>query len=63
MINIMNTSTPLNQAYEEIVQFLAGGITPQSLIEFQASEAVKDRVADLIFREKMRLLHLMKNLS
>ncbi|HBY81435.1 MAG TPA: hypothetical protein DEG47_31595, partial [Cyanobacteria bacterium UBA11148] len=32
--------------------FLAAGITSQSLIEFQVSETVKEKVADLIFREK-----------
>jgi uncharacterized protein (DUF58 family) len=48
----MNTSIPYNPAYEEIIKFIAGGVTPQSLIAFQPSEAVKERVADLIFREK-----------
>ncbi|MGM3307682.1 hypothetical protein ACSQ6I_17215 [Anabaena sp. WFMT] len=48
----MNTSIPLNPAYDEIIKFIAGGVTPQSLIAFQASESVKERVADLIFREK-----------
>ena len=48
----MNTSIRMNPAYEEIINFLAQGITPQSLIEFQVSNTVKERVADLIFREK-----------
>ena len=48
----MKTSISINPAYEEIINFLAAGITSQSLIEFQASETVKERVADLIFREK-----------
>jgi hypothetical protein len=50
----MNTQTEinLNPAYQEIINFLAGGMTSQSLIEFQVSETVKERVADLIFREK-----------
>ena len=48
----MKTSISINPAYEEIINFLAAGITPQSLIEFQLSEFVKERVADLIFREK-----------
>ena len=38
--------------YDEIINFLAAGITPKSLIEFQPSETTKERVADLIFREK-----------
>jgi len=48
----MIPSVPMTRAYEEIINFLAAGITPQSLIDFQASEVVKERVADLIFQEK-----------
>ena len=40
------------RAYEEIVDFLAAGTSPDSLIRFQPSEAAKERVADLIRREK-----------
>jgi hypothetical protein len=39
-------------AYTEIIDFLAAGMPPKSLIEFQPSEAAKERVSDLIFREK-----------
>ncbi len=39
-------------AYEELVDFLAGGTTPSSLVAFRPSEATRDRVADLIHREK-----------
>jgi hypothetical protein len=52
----MTTLVNINPAYEEIINFLAGGITSQSLIEFQVSETVKERVADLIFREKNDVL-------
>lgn len=48
----MRTAVGINPAYEEIINFLAAGITSQSLIEFQSSKTVKERVADLIFREK-----------
>ncbi|NEP57077.1 MAG: hypothetical protein F6K31_08635 [Symploca sp. SIO2G7] len=48
----MKTSIGINLAYEEIINFLAAGITSQSLIEFQISDKVKDRVDELIFREK-----------
>ncbi len=30
----MKTSISINPAYEEIINFLAGGITSQSLVEF-----------------------------
>jgi hypothetical protein len=39
-------------AYEEIVEFIAAGTTPSSVVAFRPSEAVKARVADLIDREK-----------
>ncbi|MBD2325653.1 hypothetical protein [Alkalinema sp. FACHB-956] len=47
-------TTPINTptAYDEIIDFLAAGITPKELIEFQPSEVAKERVSDLIFREK-----------
>ncbi len=48
----MKTSISINPAYEEIINFLAAGITSQSLVEFQVSETAKERVSDLIFREK-----------
>jgi hypothetical protein len=47
---IMPIETPL--AYDEIINFMAAGMTPKSLIAFQLSEAAKERVGDLIFREK-----------
>lgn len=54
----MKKSISINRAYEEIIDFLAGGITSQSLIEFQVSDTVKERVADLIFREKNETLSI-----
>ena len=39
-------------AYEELVDLLAGGTPPSSLAAFQPSEVTRDRVADLIRREK-----------
>ena len=40
------------KAYEEIVDFIAAGSTPDDVIAFRPSNAAKDRVADLIYREK-----------
>jgi len=42
----------MTRAYEEIIDFIAAGTTPSSLIAFQPSEEVKARAADLIHREK-----------
>ncbi len=40
------------RAYEEVIEFIAAGTRPSSLIAFQPSDTVKERVADLIHREK-----------
>jgi hypothetical protein len=39
-------------AYEEFVDFLAGGSTPQGVIDFRPSDTTKTRVAELIHRQK-----------
>jgi hypothetical protein len=41
------------KAYEEIVEFIARGTTPDNVAAFRASESTKERVADLIQREKI----------
>lgn len=40
------------RAYEEVIEFIAAGTTPSSVINFQPSNEVKERVVDLIRREK-----------
>ena len=40
------------RAYDEIVEFIAGGTTPDSVARFEPSQATKDYVADLIHKEK-----------
>jgi hypothetical protein len=40
------------RAYEEIVDFIANGSTPDAVAHFEASVAAKERVAELILREK-----------
>lgn len=39
-------------AYEEIIDFIAGGITPGKIVAFRPSEASKIRVNELIQRTK-----------
>ena len=63
------------RAYDEIVDFIAAGTTPEEVARFEASPETKDRIADLIHREKtsgltpdeaseidhyLRLEHLMR---
>jgi hypothetical protein len=45
---IMNTV----KAYEEVIDFIAAGTTPQNFIAFRPSGAAQERVADLLLREK-----------
>lgn len=40
------------KAYEEVVDFIAAGTTPQNVIAFRPSEESQARVADLLAREK-----------
>ena len=42
----------MTRADEEIIDFIAAGTTPAGVAGFEASEAVKDRAAELIAREK-----------
>ena len=42
----------MTKAYEEVIEFIAAGTSPSSVITFRPSDAVKERVVDLICREK-----------
>jgi hypothetical protein len=42
----------MTRVYEEIVDFIAAGVTPDQVATFQPSTHVKDRVAELIVKEK-----------
>jgi len=42
----------MTRAYEELVDFIAGGTSPRDVVTYQPSEAAKARVADLIEQEK-----------
>ena len=63
------------RAYDEIVEFIASGTTPETVASFEPSQATKNYVADLIHKEKtagltpeevleldhfMKLEHLMR---
>lgn len=40
------------KVYEEVIDFIAAGTTPQNVIAFRPSEAAQVRVTDLLSREK-----------
>lgn len=44
------------RAYEEVIEFIAAGSSPQNVVAFRPSENAKERVADLIDREKVASL-------
>lgn len=44
------------RAYKEIVDFIASGTTPEAVANFSASEESKNRVAELIAKEKASVL-------
>jgi hypothetical protein len=44
------------KAYEEIIEFIARGTTPGNVAAFRPSEKTKERVAELIRREKTSAL-------
>lgn len=48
----MNQPITIPQASEELIDFIASGATPQQIVSFQASQQVKERVANLIKQEK-----------
>lgn len=44
------------KAYEEVIDFIAAGTTPQNVIAFRPSEAAQERLTELISREKQGAL-------
>lgn len=47
-------STP--KAYEEVIEFIAAGTSPQNVVAFRPSRSARERVAELIQREKTATL-------
>jgi len=46
------------KAYEEVIEFIAAETSPNKLIVFEPSEVAKNRIADLIYKEKTSGLSL-----
>lgn len=42
----------MTRAYEEIIDFIAAGTSPQAVTDFRPSDEARQRVADLTAREK-----------
>ena len=48
----MTTSVKTIKVYDEIIDFIAAGTTPKSLINFKLSVAAQERLEDLVYRHK-----------
>lgn len=48
----MTTSVKTTKVYDEIIDFIAAGTTPQSVINFKLSVAAQERLEDLVYRHK-----------
>ncbi len=48
----MTTSVKTTKVYDEIIDFIAAGTTPQSVINFKLSAAAQDRLENLVYRHK-----------
>ncbi|MBN1442688.1 MAG: hypothetical protein JXA90_08265 [Planctomycetes bacterium] len=46
----------MTRIYEEIIDFIARGASPAKIAEFSPSQATRERVAELIHREKRQEL-------
>lgn len=44
--------SPAHPAYLELIDFIAGGTTPEQIIKFRPSAAAQRRLEELIAREK-----------
>jgi hypothetical protein len=48
----MTTLLKYQKTYEEFIDFIAQGTTPESVTKFQFSEATKERIEDLVYLAK-----------
>ena len=48
----MNTTTQTIKVYNEIIELIAKGTTPQSVINFHLSDTAQNRLEDLIYNAK-----------
>ncbi len=48
----MTTSVKTTKVYDEIIDFIAAGTTPQSVTNFKLSAAAQERLEDLVYRHQ-----------
>ncbi|MBR8835492.1 MAG: hypothetical protein DSM106950_16090 [Stigonema ocellatum SAG 48.90 = DSM 106950] len=49
----MTTSVKTTKVYDEIVDFIASGTTPESVINFKLSDIAQERLDDLVYQHTM----------
>ncbi|HIK06765.1 MAG TPA: hypothetical protein IGS40_19070 [Trichormus sp. M33_DOE_039] len=49
----MTTSVNTSKVYDEIIDFIAAGTTPESVVKFQLSDTAKERLEYLVYQHKM----------
>jgi hypothetical protein len=49
----MTTSVNTTKVYDEIIDFIAAGTTPESVVNFQLSDLAKERLEELVDLHKM----------
>lgn len=49
----MTTSVNTTKVYDEIIDFIASGTTPQTVVNFQLSDSAKERLEYLVYQHKM----------
>jgi hypothetical protein len=55
--NVVNTT----KVYDEIIDFIASGTTPQSLIDFKISEDAQEYLEELVYKHKAGKLTTEEN--
>ena len=48
----MTTSVKTTKVYDEIIDFIAAGTTPQIVIAFKLSSTAQNRLEDLVYRHE-----------
>jgi hypothetical protein len=46
------TAVKTTKVYDEIIDFIAAGTTPQSVVNFRLSETAQERLEDLVYKHK-----------
>jgi hypothetical protein len=49
----MTTSVKTTKVYDEIIDLIAAGTTPQSVIDFHLSATAGERLEDLVYKHQM----------